>query len=79
MRLALTIATVTVLTGCSDIFGCTVDTKTIEVDYRQTYIYDLALQRVENLKKLGYDCQSISIRNLFGTAVGSTYTCTKCD
>ena len=66
------------LVACKNIFGCENKTQIVEAEFASP-TYDSSLQIVEEFKRQGYTCPFESIRNGSGAAIGTKYTCTKCD
>ena len=64
-----------IFAACKDQGPCR--TEVVEATFG-TPLYDLQLGLVESFEREGWDCYSESIRNAFGNAIGTKYTCTKC-
>ena len=74
---ALTLALI--LWACST-EPCTVETKIFEILYSDLPIYiELQEDWVRFAKEDGFDCPSETLRNAFGRAIGTKWTCTRCD
>ena len=66
------------LAGCDSLSGCDEDTRIFEGLYdgfHDSY-RDIIVPAWE---ERGYDCVSESIRNAFGTRIGTKWTCTGCE
>lgn len=73
-RLALVLVAALFATGCEQCDDTTVEYEAVPGEA----FYDYIVETVDGLREDGWDCPSRPIRNAFGVAIGTRYTCTKC-
>jgi hypothetical protein len=75
--IAVFVMSITLL-SCDSITGCDEDKHVVDAEYGSTF-YDFSMYLVQTYEDRGYDCSPTAIRNAFGTTIGQSYTCSKCE
>jgi hypothetical protein len=68
---------VVLLAGCSVLSPCKDEPINMDVEWGSVF-EEFEQSIVNSARENGYSCESKSLRNAFGTQIGTSYHCTKC-
>jgi hypothetical protein len=68
---------VALLTGCNVLSPCKDEPINVDVVWGD-FMEEFAQSIVNSARENGYSCESTSLRNAFGSQIGTAYHCTKC-